>query len=368
METKKELSFAPLVLLYTVGAIGAFLQIAGTYWDISWHELGLVETFSTAPHSVLYFGIAMSLLVSIIGIIKFRNLIISTKPERMLLVGLYLLLIGGVLQLFSGGFDFWWHDNFGFDPFLFTPSHIPLIIGFLFNGIGVAIGSVRLLLSQRTGLCLGKLLGSSRWIQALAVVSLATLWLDLNTIIYLVTDVHGISYTFQLSNDFADHIPPMIFVVATPALAGVGTIVLFSAKRILGFKGAATAVAVLAVTVIVATNLGFNSLVLAGTQEGSEIGSFIPIYLSFLIPVFLIDMLLKDSHRKRWVILASALIAPFASYLDGWYSLELLGHASEMIPLLILPMSAAGVIATLLVPRFAKMLSTEKLYQQLKNV
>ena len=352
-----------MVLLYTIGAIGAFLQIAGTYWDISWHELELVETFFTAPHSVLYSGIVMTFLVSIIGIIKFRNLIISAKPERMLLVGFYFLLIGGILQLFSGGFDFWWHDNFGFDPFLFTPSHIPLIIGFLFNGIGVAIGSVRLLQSQRTGLYLGKLLGSSRWLQALVVVSLTTLWLDLNSIIYLVTDVHGISYTFQLSNDFAEHIPPVIFTVATPALAGVGTIILFSAKRILGFKGAATAVAVLAVTIIMATSLGFISLVLADTQEGSKIGSFIPIYLSFLIPVFFFDMLLKDSHRKRWIIIASVLIAPFVSLLDGWYSLELFGHASEMIPLLILPMSVVGVIAVLLVPRFVKMFSKEKLYQ-----
>jgi len=49
----------------------------------------------------------------------------------------------------------------------------------------------------------------------------------------LATDVPGISYTFQLSNDFAEHIPPFIFVIVTPALAGVGTIVLFSAKRML---------------------------------------------------------------------------------------------------------------------------------------
>jgi len=80
LEIKKELSLSSLVLLYTIGAIGAFLQIAGTYWDISWHELELVETFFTAPHSVLYSGVAMTFLVSIIGIIKFRNLILSAKP------------------------------------------------------------------------------------------------------------------------------------------------------------------------------------------------------------------------------------------------------------------------------------------------
>ena len=370
METKKELSLASLVPIYTAGAIGALLQIAGGYWDFAWHHLGLVETFSTPAHLVLYAGVAMTLLAGIIGIIKFRNLIIFAKPERMLLVGLYLLLIGGGLQLFAGGFDSWWHDSFGFDPFLLTPSHIPLIVGFLLNGIGVTIGSIRLLQSQRTGLRLGKLFGSSRWLQALVVVALATLWLDLNTIVYLVTDVNGIAYTFQLSNefDFSEHTSPIGFVLATVTLAGTGTLVLFSAKKILRRKGAVMAVAVLSTAITAITYLGFSSLVLAGTQEGSEMGSFIPLYLSFLIPVFFFDILVKDSHRRRWIILSSALIAPFASYLDGWYSSGLWIHASEMIPLLVLPMSAAGVIAALLVPRFAKMLSTEKLYQQLKNV
>ena len=365
----KGMSLSFLVPLYTLGVIGALLQIAGAHWDFSWHHLGLVETFFTPAHLVLYAGVALTLLAGIIGIIKFRNLIFA-KPERMLLVGLYILLIGGALQLFAGGFDSWWHDNFGFDPFLFTPSHIPSVIGFLLSGIGVAMGSIRLFQSQRTGLRLGKLFGSSRWLQALVVVALVTLWLDFNTIIYLVTDSNGIAYTFQLSNEFdsSDHTSPISFVVGVVALAATGVLVLFTAKKILKFKGAATAVAVISVAIIVITNLGFTSLVLTGTPEGSEIVSFIPLYVSFLIPVFLFDMLLKDSHKKRWIILTSALIGPFASYLDGsWYSLGLWTQSSEMIPLLILPMSAAGVIAALLVPRFVNMLSTPKLYGQLKN-
>jgi len=278
-----------------------------------------------------------------------------------------MLIIGGMLQIFGGIFDFQWHSQFGFDPFLFTPSHIPLVIGFLFNGIGVTVGSTRLLQSQR--ISLGKLFVSSKWLQALVVVALTTLWLDLNTIILLVTDANGIAYTFQLSDEFhsSSYTSGIGVVFATITLAATGTLVLLTAKKVIRRKGAATAVAVLSATITIITYLGFKVLVLEGTQEGSETVSFIILYLSFLIPIFIFDMLVKNSHRKRWIILSFALIAPFVSFLDGWFSSELLMHESVMILLLIPFMSTASVVTAFAVPRFTKILSTEKLYQQFQS-
>ena len=142
---------------------------------------------------------------------------------------------------------------------------------------------------------------------------------------------------------------------------------MLTAKKILRRKGAATIVAVLSATITTITYLGFKASVLTGTQDGFETLSFIPLYLSFLIPIFILDMLVKDSHRKRWIILFSALIAPFASFLDGWFSSELLINESEMSILLIPFMSVAGVIVAFGVPRFTKMLLTEKLYQQFQS-
>ncbi|MDQ3718987.1 MAG: hypothetical protein M3311_07535, partial [Thermoproteota archaeon] len=130
-----------LLALYAAGTAGALIQILGGQWDVSWHVLGLVETFFTLPHTVLYSGVAFSLLSSLIALAYYhRILLYNRERNRFLLHGFIIALAGSGLQLFAGQFDYWWHVNFGFDPFLFTPSHMPLIIGFFLNGIGMLIG------------------------------------------------------------------------------------------------------------------------------------------------------------------------------------------------------------------------------------
>src|SRR3989442_872469 len=51
--------------IYAVGVAGAFLQITGAQWDVSAHILGIVETFFTPAHTVLYTGIALVALAII---------------------------------------------------------------------------------------------------------------------------------------------------------------------------------------------------------------------------------------------------------------------------------------------------------------
>ncbi len=79
----------------------------------------------------------------------------------------------------------------------------------------------------------------------------------------------------------------------------------------------------------------------------NEIGSFIPLHFSFLIPILLIDILLRDSCA-RWVrILALAVVGVFGSYLDGYLSLVLWTRFSWLVPILFFPMFAGGVLALL---------------------
>lgn len=48
-----------IVPFYSIGVFGALPQIWGGYWDVSWHGLGLVETFFGINHIPLYSGVAL---------------------------------------------------------------------------------------------------------------------------------------------------------------------------------------------------------------------------------------------------------------------------------------------------------------------
>jgi hypothetical protein len=43
-----------LLGLFAAAIAGALIQILGGLWGVSWHLLGLLETFFTAPHTIPY--------------------------------------------------------------------------------------------------------------------------------------------------------------------------------------------------------------------------------------------------------------------------------------------------------------------------
>ena len=53
---------------------------------------------------------------------------------------LKLAVIGSLLQLTAGPFDFWWHNQFGFDGLL-SPPHSVLASGMLMVALGALIGT-----------------------------------------------------------------------------------------------------------------------------------------------------------------------------------------------------------------------------------
>ena len=124
-------------------------------------------------HIPLYTGIILVLVASFFGLVIWVTNV-KHAPDNYLLTGLLISALGSMFHLSAGPFDFWWHETFGFDPFLFTPPHSLLIIGILLSGLGVTIRSVRLLHGYRSDLYLGKFI-SSRLIHLLAILSFATL-------------------------------------------------------------------------------------------------------------------------------------------------------------------------------------------------
>jgi hypothetical protein len=360
-----------LLVLYVAGIAGALIQILGAQWDVSWHVLELVETFFTLPHTVMYSGIAFSLLSSLIALAYYhRILLYNRERNRFLLHGFIIALAGSGLQLFAGQFDYWWHDNFGFDPFLFTPSHMPLIIGFFLNGIGMWIGITYLIRNKKSRMpdsALGESLPRRfKLLQILAVLSLVALWYDLSTLVHLFTDVSGIAYTFHLNEKtFMEQTGTIAFVSGVAGTAAIGSIILIAAKSSLKFRGAATVVAALLVGTSIAFNVGFRAIVLNGTEEGIVLAYFIPLYMSFLAPVVLFDILAgkrlltakaATTTTIGWVIFASVLLGPVGTFLDSWYSVELWIHDNQMLPFWLLPMFAGGFAAGLIWIGFNKIL------------
>lgn len=360
-----------LLALYTVGVAGALIQILGGQWDVSWHVLELVETFFTVPHTVLYSGVAFSLLSSIIALAYYRKILLHNRERnRFLLHGFIIALAGSGLQLFAGQFDFWWHDNFGFDPFLFTPSHMPLIIGFFLNGIGMWIGITYLIRNEKrmSNLALRKsLLRRFKLLQILAVLSLVALWYDLSTLVYLFTDDGGIAYTFQLDIEiFREQADTIAFIGSVAGTAAIGSIMLIAAKSTLKFRGAASVVAALLIGTSIAFNIGFKAVVLNGSEEGIAFAYFIPLYISFLAPVVLFDILAGKKRlltgRKPKItsisclILTAVLLGPVGTFLDSWHSAALWIENDQIVLPWFMPMLVGGLAAGLIWIGFNKAL------------
>lgn len=138
------------LIIYFLISIGVALQISGSNWDIVWHGIGNVETFFTPPHSVIYSGVALAIGGVVVGeiihttkISQQKNISAKKNIFGLLIVSLplpiKLAVIGCILQLTAGPFDFWWHNQFGFDGLL-SPPHSVLAIGMLMAALGALIG------------------------------------------------------------------------------------------------------------------------------------------------------------------------------------------------------------------------------------
>ena len=137
-------SSSALLWIYFLVGLGVALQVGAANWDIIWHGLVNVESFFSPPHTVLYSGVGLSLIATIVGIVisirrkfslKSPNSVYRSIPDPLKLIAL-----GCLVEVFSGEFDNWWHTNFGFDGLL-SPPHLMLISGMFLSIMGALIGT-----------------------------------------------------------------------------------------------------------------------------------------------------------------------------------------------------------------------------------
>jgi len=136
-------SSSALLWIYFLIALGVALQVGAANWDIIWHGVVNVESFFTPPHTVLYSGVGLSLIATFVGIVISTKQKSSLSPYsiyRNIPNPLKLIVLGCLVELFSGEFDNWWHTNFGFDGLL-SPPHLMLISGMLISILGALIGT-----------------------------------------------------------------------------------------------------------------------------------------------------------------------------------------------------------------------------------
>jgi hypothetical protein len=276
--------YSMIVLMF--GSFGSLMQISAGNWDVTSHLLLTPESFFTPSHTLLYTGIGILSLSSIIGIslmLKYKEL-----KKSGLTLAFKLLVIGSVLSIISGPSDFIWHETFGVDGFL-SPTHLMLITGMLINASAVAIGLVRLnsFVNANTFYQLGRIF---------IVPALVALWLNLISYVYMfalpISD--GELFNFNL-NPIAASLIALVFL---PLInSGLFLLVL---KKIPAF-GIASAIAA---GVIIST--AFTNIL-----PSPALSNLLPFYLLAITPFVLVDLLVYDklplnnrtiSHKLKFVI------------------------------------------------------------------
>jgi hypothetical protein len=361
--------------VYVVGVLGAFLQVAGAQWDVSAHILGIVETFFTPAHTVLYTGIALVAIASFYGLLLQSKTVESGSLPPALFTGASIAAVGSGLQIIAAPIDFWWHSTYGFDPFLFTPAHSLLIVGLILGGVGMTIGSIRLLRAQRAG---QEFASSPRLVPAVVVLALATVWAQLNFFGYWATDVTGMAYTFGYCSiqlfrslapcQFVEQYSFVSFLIAAGIFAASGTVVFWTSKSLFHRTGAITGIAIILAVIYSAAAFGFSAYALrflnppgswyitnATPDQGTRLALFIPFYLLFLMPILLLDISTRNlAGRNRLVALGlSIIIGPFAAFIDGRYVLGTAETGPIALLFVIIPMAVGGILGWALLNRVA---------------
>ncbi len=145
-------SLARIRVIAAAGFLGGVvLALLGFAWDVQWHTDVGPDSFFTAPHLVLYGGIAISgvtclAMVLLTTFYARRGAATALDGATAILGGRFRgpvgYIVGGFGALFFllyGGLDQWWHTLYGFDVTLVSPPHIGLIFSIMVSMAGCLV-------------------------------------------------------------------------------------------------------------------------------------------------------------------------------------------------------------------------------------
>ena len=192
--------------------------LLGAYVDVNAHNHGQVDdTFLTPWHLLLYSGVAANGLF--FGWMQFRNVGRGYSWRRALPEGYLLSLVGVITFGVGGGFDFIWHEIFGFEveiQALLSPAHLWLATG----GVLFISGPLR---------ALWKRPGLSGWSGLFPAIVSATLVLSVFTMFteyahHYGSIIHYLPGAEEGASIFINH--SLVAAVLIPALIYSGFILL----------------------------------------------------------------------------------------------------------------------------------------------
>lgn len=125
-----------------------FLANLGLQWDIRWHGAVGRDSFWTAPHILIYSGVALSgllcLAVVLVTTVRYRRGEVGWGDEQAIRVfgvfhgplGFVVAGFGMLALLVAAPLDDYWHKLYGIDVALWAPFHLMGLVGGGIAGLG----------------------------------------------------------------------------------------------------------------------------------------------------------------------------------------------------------------------------------------
>ena len=267
------------LLILILATAGSLMQISGTSWDVTSHLMFKPETFFTPSHALLYSGIGLitiaTLLITFLYI-KNKHSITNTSAKS----SFQLLLIGSVVSIISGPADYLWHQTFGIDGLL-SPTHISLMTGMLITSIGVVIGLARIKIPST------KKNSNLETLRKIALIpAFAALWFTIIWYVYFFSlpFSNGDSFNFNLN-------PYLASIIATLVLPLFGSIIFFIASKTMSRLGAVSAIGGL----VIITNFFSNIF----STDGILFSSILWYFPLSFIPLIISDFLVNNPTSRK---------------------------------------------------------------------
>ena len=340
-------------------SLGVLLTSSSASWDITNHLINKPETFFSTPHLLLYTGVVIAALGSVIMFVSKRSFANQGKfklPMRLVIIGILMVVI-------AGPFDYNWHVAFGLDGLL-SPSHFILTFGLFLASMGALSGLVfarnysPLLTSQKRGNQIeqeGKpkqsvvLLGMDN---LLSVIGILPLWITATGLLYLFSLPFSNTQSFDFNPD-----PTFAAIFATIGLPFLLSTILYLSYGLNYRFG-----------ILSITGSAFLLISILTTMIPNE--SLVPtisLYFLSIIPFIVVDTILSYSKTKYLQYVAGGVLGscsfmvyyPFITYVyneafthDVVYpSLIALVYSELMISsysLLVGPLIASGILGVIL--------------------
>jgi hypothetical protein len=360
-------SLTGFVLGCTLVSLGIFISATGGSWDITNHLLNKPESFFSAPHAMLYAGVASA----IVGCgVMFRAYKSMHSSYQSLNTAGKLVITGIVMLLVAGPVDFAWHSAFGLDGLL-SPPHFVLLMGMVISSLGSLFGIIlctnhnklnddgsdleNVSRQQRLGILDSLIFKRPYTAMILTIIGIMPIWLSLNGVVGMFSLPFSKTQYFDFNPDAS-----FAAILATVCYPFLLSLILISSFRlgknsfgVLSITGSIYLV-VSAVTVIIPNESLIPTL---------------PFFLINLVPIIAVDVLLVMSkHRFQYIIsLGGAILGttffmmyyPLITHVYNevitkqtfvWPSLTsslYFGMIGNIYPLIVVPGAAMGIIGAI---------------------